>query len=333
MFIRFCTLIINRFKTLFLVFLAIFLVAMSSYAGEGEEGFGQWLEGFKGELRKEGVSDAVINEAWPKMKYVSRVIELDRNQPEFKMSFRDYVKRVYDQKQINLARKLFHENREILTKIGDDFGVQPQYIVALWGVESRFGQLQGDFFVPTVLATLAYDGRRAAFFKKETINAFQILNKKHTTVDNFQGSWAGAMGQIQFMPSSYLAFAVDYDGDGKIDIWGSKADVFASAANYLKKSGWKRGEKWGREVSLKGSMHHGEGKCEKWRSMDEWQKLGVRDISYANLPKTDMRACLVIPDQNTGRAFLAYDNYQAIMKWNKSYYFATAVGLLADQIK
>lgn len=311
--------------------------AFSAMAVEPQASFDQWLEVLKKDLQKEGVSEAVILEAWPKMKYVSRVIEHDRNQSEFKMTFNDYIKRVYDRRQIDRARTLYQENKVLLSEIGKKYGVQPKYIVALWGIESRFGSLMGDFFVPAALATLAYEGRRKEFFHKETMNAFQILSKNQTTVDNFQGSWAGAMGQIQFMPSSYLSFAVDYDQDGKIDIWHSKPDIFASAANYLKQAGWKTGQKWGREVSLKGapaigSDVIGKGDCDITRSLEAWQKIGVRGVQGQNLPADEITACLVLPDKDTGRAFLVYDNFKSILKWNRSYYFALAVGTLADFI-
>lgn len=183
------------------------------------------------------------------------------------------------------------------------------------------------------LSTLAYDGRRSKYFRTELMNALKILNEGHITPEDMKGSWAGAMGQSQFMPSSFLNFAEDFDGDGHKDIWGTQADVFASAANYLARSGWDDSMTWGREVSIpKGLDTKSLATLKVRKPLSAWQSLGVRQLDGSNLPGRDLSASLVMPDGKTGRAYLVYKNFRTIMKWNRSTYFALAVGRLADGI-
>jgi membrane-bound lytic murein transglycosylase B len=235
-----------------------------------------------------------------------------------------------------------------LLKIGRTFGVQPRFIVALWGIESSFGRHKGGYPVVQALATLAHDGRRSAYFRKELFNALAILDEGHILVADMTGSWAGAMGQNQFMPSSFLSYAVDYDGDGRRDIWKSEVDVFASTANYLARSGWRDDQTWGRQVKLPealkatiaGLMPKDPPKgCRALRRLTvqkrlgEWQKLGVRRLDGRDLPRRELPASLVFPDGAEGPAFLVYNNFRVALKWNCSILFATAVGLLADRIR
>jgi len=204
----------------------------------------------------------------------------------------------------------------------------------------------GNYSVPSALVTLAYDGRRETFFKNEFYQAMDILKDGHIDLDNMKGSWAGAMGQSQFMPSSFMAYAQDGDGDGKKDIWTNPLDVFASIANYLKQQGWDNSKTWGREVLLpagfdtsaaisRGSLQRSEW-LDRWqlseRSLAKWQALGVTRLNGTALPAKQVTAALIFPDGEKGRAFLAYDNYKVLMHWNKSYYFVTSVGYLADLI-
>ena len=221
------------------------------------------------------------------------------------------------------------------------YGVPREYIVALWGIETNFGTNTGGYDVINALATLAWDGRRADFFKKEMFDALKIIDQGHITHANMKGSWAGAMGQNQFMPSSFHSFAVDGDGDGRKDIWTNKADVFASTANYLKTVGWKPSETWGREVkipaSLQAAIDAEQGKDLKSRSvrsLQEWKDLGVTQMNGQPIPvAAGMRGTIIQPGgAGVGQAYLVYDNYRAFMHWNKSVYFATSVGLLANEI-
>ena len=182
--------------------------------------------------------DKVINEFKNKTKFIKRVVELDKSQPEFKLTLDQYLKRVVTPTRIKKANQKYNENKKLLTQISKHYGVQPRFIVALWGIETDFGRLTGGFSVISALTTLVYDGRRYDYFKKELINALKIVNGGHITINKMTGSWAGAMGQCQFMPSSFINYATDWDKDGSKNIWTSKPDVFASAANYLKRVGW-----------------------------------------------------------------------------------------------
>ncbi len=212
------------------------------------------------------------------------------------------------------------------------FGVQAQYIVALWGIETNFGSNTGGFKVVDSLATLAWEGRRADFFKGELIKALKIIDEGHISAADMKGSWAGAMGQCQFMPSSFFNFAVDANGDGHKDIWNTKIDVFASAANYLSKSGWNYGERWGRRVVLPKNFPENLIDRNLTKPLSYWAQQGVKLPDGAPLPSENMSAAIVAPDGTAGEAYIVYNNYQTIMKWNRSTYFATSVGLLADAI-
>jgi membrane-bound lytic murein transglycosylase B len=205
-------------------------------------------------------------------------------------------------------------------------------IVALWGVETDFGRLPGNFSIVNSLATLAYEGRRADLFRGELLEALRILDDGDVTVRAMRGSWAGAMGQVQFMPSTFRRYAVDFNGDGKRDIWNSRADALASAANYLAQIGWVKRQSWGREVAVPAALNRDLIGLEQRKTLAEWHKLGVRRKDGGDLPKFDLTASLIQPSNSNGRAFLVYDNFRVIMQWNRSTYFGTAVGLLADGI-
>jgi membrane-bound lytic murein transglycosylase B len=206
-------------------------------------------------------------------------------------------------------------------------------ILALWGVESHYGQRQGSYSIIESLTTLAYDGRRSTFFRKQLLDALKILQQEHMAAKDLTGSWAGAMGQTQFMPSSFLDFAVDFDGDGRKDIWQSNADALASIANYLHTKGWKANVGWGMEVQLPAGANYAQWKEQKdYKAFEEWNRLGVRGVGGANLPHMGTSARLVVPDNDTPIAFLVFPNYDIIMDWNHSIYFATAIGQFADAI-
>jgi membrane-bound lytic murein transglycosylase B len=236
--------------------------------------------------------------------------------------------------KVKQAKSLYKEHYAELSKIGEEYGVQPRFIVALWGIESNFGRFTGNYPVIDALSTMAYDGRREAFFRKETMAALQILDEGHIPYEDFKGSWAGAMGQCQFMPSSFLSFAADGNGDGKKDIWNTEADVFASAANYLSQYGWNDKFTWGRQVKLPAGFDMNlEGRVEgKEKTLAQWSQLGITRYDGSSLPQVDVDAWLTAPDNANGRVYLVYNNYNVLMKWNRSYYFALAVSHLADRI-
>lgn len=300
--------------------------------------FEQYVEGLKKEARSDGISEQVVQEAFKNLKYMPRAVKADRNQPEKRLTLDEYIPKAVPAWKVAQAKKLYKKYYPELKKISDKYEVQPQYIVALWGVESNFGKFTGRYNVIDALSTMAYDGRREAFFRGETIAALKILQQGHIDIQDMKGSWAGAMGQCQFMPSSYLAYAADGNGNGKKDIWHSPEDVFASTANYLHKSGWDDTHTWGRQVRLPKDFDAKLAGREESKSkpLSEWRKLGVTEYDGKALPKLgdkDIKAWLVVPDDVKGRVYLVYNNYQVLMKWNRSYYFATAVTHLADAIK
>ncbi|MGC6485154.1 MAG: lytic murein transglycosylase [Candidatus Puniceispirillales bacterium] len=316
--------------------LTVFLGVTTAHAAENLD---DWLRDLRADARAEGVSEATLDAALTGVALVPRVIELDRKQPEFTLTFAQYLDRVVPVSRQKRAQARYQTHRALLEEIGAKYGVQPRFIVALWGIETDFGRVLGGFDVIPALVSLAYDGRRSAFFRKELMHALKIIDEGHITVDAMKGSWAGAMGQSQFMPSSFRRFAEDYDGDGRRDIWGTQADVFASAANYLKRSGWRDDITWGREVRLPASGEASPANAmalhdsKTWKPLPQWAALGVLKNDGSALPSRAIRARLVLPDGADGRSYLVYDNYEAILKWNRSNYFAIAVGTLSDTMR
>ncbi|GAB0108856.1 lytic murein transglycosylase [Pseudoalteromonas distincta] len=308
--------------------------------------FKDYLANLKQEAIAKGYEAKLIDDAFATATYKEKVVSADKNQPELKETLETYLPKRVPQWKIDRARKLYAENKEVLEKVAKEFGVQARFIVALWGLESNFGAIQGGHNVISSLVTLAFDGRREALYKRQLWAALDILKSGHITLDKFKGSWAGAMGQTQFMPTSFNAYAVDYNNDGRKDIWTTKEDAFASIANYLKQEGWNDSLTWGRQVQLpenfdsKYVLVRGTKTRKQWleywndseRSLADWQALGVRKADGSDLPNVDVRAALVMPDDINGRMYLAYDNYKVFMHWNRSYYFATSVGYLSDRI-
>lgn len=311
-------------------------LSLSSPVIANEVSFEQYVEGLKQQARQEGISEQILQSAFAKVEYKPRAVVADRNQPEKKLTLDEYIPRAVPEWKVKQARALYEKHYQELRRIGEQYGVQPRFIVALWGVESNFGALMGKYSVIDALSTMAYDGRREEFFRKETMAALQILQQGHIAPNEMKGSWAGAMGQCQFMPSSFLSFAADGNSDGKKDIWGSKADVFASTANYLSQSGWDDKYTWGRQVKVpKGFDKALEGrKSDKAKYLQQWSELGITRYNGQPLPKLndDIKAWLIMPDDENGRTYLVYNNYNVLMKWNRSYYFALAVSHLADRI-
>ena len=291
-----------------------------------------WLEGLKAEVIKKEIRVSTFEQALSNFKLIQRVIDLDRRQPEFTLTFDQYLRRVVPKQRVIRGRKNLTKHKMLLNEIGKKFGVQPRFIVALWGVETDFGRIDGGFPVIHALATLAIDGRRSKFFRKQLITAIRILDQGHITLEKMQGSWAGAMGHFQFMPSSFVSFAIDYDNDGKRDIWQNKKDAFASAANYLSKSGWRNDQTWGREVRIPKGFDKKLIELKIRKNISEWRKLGVLRVDGGDLPKRNLMGSLVMVNGSNSRVFLTYSNYQTILKWNLSKFFAVAVGMLAEKI-
>ncbi len=299
----------------------------------GEANFDEWVQAFKSEAIEKGISSSLADQAFEGVAPIPRIIDLDRKQPEGRMTFGEYRKKIVSKIRIQRGREMMAQHRDLLREVGQHYGVQPRFIVALWGIETNYGQNTGGYSVVNALATLAFDGRRSQYFRTELLNAFRILQDGHISLEDMKGSWAGAMGQCQFMPSSFLRLAVDYDRDGRKDIWKTPADVFASAANYLAKSGWRGEQTWGRQAKLPKAFKSNDANLKIKKSLATWQEIGVRRRNGKSLPVANMKGSVVLPDGQGGPAFLVYDNFRVIMKWNRSTYFATSVGLLADAIK
>ncbi|QLK61375.1 lytic murein transglycosylase [Enterobacteriaceae bacterium Kacie_13] len=310
--------------------------AKTSLAEQGRDPaeFPAYVEQLKAQARAQGISQQTIDSTFANIHFVDRVINSDRNQLEKKITLDDYLTRVLPEWKIKAAQEQYRNNLPALQKASDRYGVQPQYIVALWGMESGFGKIQGKEDVFSALATLAFEGRREAFFTKEFMSALKIVDSGHASSDMMKGSWAGAMGQSQFMPSSYLNYGADGNGDGKIDIWKNTDDVFASTANYLSKEGWKGNQGWGQEVKLPANFDAALAglKNNQMHPASYWQQLGVTQTDGSPLASTATRAWIITPDDVQGRAFLVYDNFRTIMHWNRSTYFALSIGMMADGI-
>ncbi len=318
---------LNLFKFfLFIIFILLFPV--SSFA---KANFNEIVQQVSREAEQKGISSKVINEFKNKTKFIERVVELDKSQPEFKLTIDQYLNRVVTPIRIKKANQKYKENKYLLNQISKHYGVQSRFIVALWGIETDFGRLTGGFSVISALTTLVYDGRRYDYFKKELINALKIVNGGHITINKMTGSWAGAMGQCQFMPSSFINYATDWDKDGSKNIWTSKPDVFASAANYLKRVGWSNKITWGRKVFIgnyKGNINE-----KKYNLLSYWSSKGILRANKDKLPNVKLKARLIIPDGYKNYGYLAYKNFDSLLNWNRSNYFAIAVGKLSDSIK
>lgn len=297
-----------------------------------DSGFSAFLAGVRAEGLEKGLRPQTLDTALANVTHIDRVIELDRKQPEFTLSFSEYLGRIVTPARVEEGRRKLAENKALLTEVERRYGVQPRFVVALWGIETNFGKNTGGMSVVSSLATLAYDGRRSKYFRTELMNALTILDQGHIQPANMIGSWAGAMGQCQFMPSTFLKFAVDWDGDGKRNIWTNRSDALASAANYLSSEGWKGDQTWGRAVRLPADFSRSLLGADTRKTVKEWAALGVKAADGKALPARDITASIVLAEGNKGPAFLVYDNFRTIMKWNRSTFFALAAGHLADRI-
>jgi len=293
--------------------------------------FPQWLDELKAEAVARGVKLSTLEHALAGVQPIKRVIELDRRQPEFTLTFWKYLSNSVNDRRIRRGKELLETHRALLEKVSRKYGVQPRFLVAFWGLESNFGTYTGTFPVVGALVTLAYDPRRAKFFREQLLAALSLINDGHMP-STVKGSWAGAMGNHQFIPTTYRDFAVDFNGDGRRDLWNSLPDIFASAANYLRRSGWDEQYTWGREVRMPRDFDFELSGLDTKKTMSEWQKLGVRRFDGRDLPDVDIKGSLIVPAGFEGPAFLVYKNYRTVLVWNRSIFYAIAVGHLADRL-
>ncbi|MBK5937259.1 lytic murein transglycosylase [Halorhodospira halophila] len=294
--------------------------------------FEQCVTNLRADLKEQGRDAAVVEETFADVEQLERILELDREQPEFVQTFREYLDARLTDQRIDRGEAMMDEHRELLWRIHADFGVPPRYLVALWGMETHYGSYFGEVPIIDAMTTLACEGRRARFFFHQLDATLALLEDGKLARDGLRGSWAGALGHTQFMPTTLREHAVDYDGSGRIDLRDSVADALASGANYLRSMGWRPGLRWGREVSLAdgfGFEHLG---LDDPQPLDEWQQLGVRRADGSDLPESDIPAALLLPMGRNGPAFLVYENFRRIMGWNASVSYALSVGLLADRL-
>ncbi|MFL5332687.1 MAG: lytic transglycosylase domain-containing protein [Geminicoccaceae bacterium] len=295
--------------------------------------FSAWLADLRAEARGKGIDRHTLDAALGGISPITSVIEADQRQPERRMTFDKYRRRVVSADRIDRGRELLAQNASLLQRVESRYGVPSEVMVALWGIESNFGERQGSYPVFAALATLAYEGRRASLFRRELLNALEIARRGYADVGTMQGSWAGAMGQNQFMPSTYLGYAVDFDGDGRRDIWNSLPDVFASMANYLSRSGWDARYIWGREVVAPPDLSDRRLGLDQRAPLTTWRERGVRLPDGGGLPEAEIPASLLRMDDDERASFLVYGNFRVLMAWNRSTYFGVSVGLLSDSLR
>ena len=295
------------------------------------ESFESFVAGVKAEARRAGVRDATLADAFAGVQPNQRVIELDRKQPSSSLSWAEYRDKFVPASKQQLARENFRKERDLLMRVEAAYGVDARVMNGIWGVESGWGAIRGNYKLVEALSTLSWEGRRGPYFRKELLNVLKILDGGDITPAKATGSWAGAMGQPQFMPSSYLAYAVDFDGDGKRDIWDSKADVCGSMANYLAKNGWRAGEPWGQAIRLPQSFNLSTAGRDTKRTLGEWMRQGVTRLDGSPFTRTDVMGAVLVPDGVVGGdAFMVYPNYNVIRRYNSPDAYALSVGLLAD---
>ncbi len=284
------------------------------------------------QAKTEGISDKTVQQVLSKAKHIPRVIELDRRQPEFTQTFASYFNARINDERIQRGRELLAKHRALLDKIQHETGVPAQFLISFWGLESSYGGHFGEWTVTDSLATLACDPRRSGFFTQELLNAMRIIDAGDIVPERMIGSWAGAMGHMQFMPSTYLSYAKDMDGDGRRDLWGSIPDALGSAANFLRQLGWIPGLNWGQEVRLPSTFDYSFAGRDQMLSLVEWAQLGVTAASGISLGSSEHKAALLVPAGHQGPAFLVTKNFHIIMRWNRSEFYALSVGHLADRI-
>jgi membrane-bound lytic murein transglycosylase B len=294
--------------------------------------FAVFLQGLRTEARADGISYATLDRALAGLQPNEKVLERERHQPEFTLTWAQYRALLVTDQRVTAGRAAWQRARPIFEGVQHMYGVSPAIILGIWGVESSFGVLMGDFRVIDALATLAWASGRPRFFRSELIDALRILNNGDVSPARMTGSFAGAMGQPQFMPSSYLRYAVDIEGTGRPDIWTSTPDVLASIANYLARSGWRPGETWGQPVTLPPDFASYLAGRDNRRPLADWLRMGVRPINGRPLARPDQSAAIVQPDGPGGEAFLAYANFAAIRRYNPSDFYALAVGLIGDDV-
>ena len=303
------------------------------HRAEAAQTFGQWIERFWPTARAAGIKRETYDLAFKGMTPDPKVIEAANFQPEYKKPIGEYVDRVVSDKRVTGGKQKLEENKALLDILEKRYGVDRTIIIAIWGVESNYGTQPGDMNVIRSLATLAYYNTKASFARQQLITALKILQRGDISVEAMNGSWAGAMGHTQFIPTTYQGYAVDYDGDGKRNIWNDIPDALASTASYLKHSNWQAGQTWGYEVTLPKGLNPKKYSERTLKSVGEWQKLGIRRVNGEPFPRAGDKAGLYAPAGTAGPVFLVLNNFRSILRYNQSNSYALGVGHLADRLK
>jgi membrane-bound lytic murein transglycosylase B len=319
---------------LFPLFLSCCLVAAESEKAQAakNQAFQQCIAGLQTRAAEAGVPEKIRKGVLSKASFLERIISYDRNQPEFVQTLAAYFNKRVTDWRVAKGREMLVKHTDFLATLTATYGVPAPYLIAFWGLETNYGSYKGK--IPTInsLVTLACDKRRSEYFAGELVQALLLMDRENLSIEDMQGSWAGAMGHTQFMPSAYMLYAKDGDNDGKKDLWNSELDALASAANFLVKLGWKTGFKWGREVSLPKVFDYQLAGKDRRQPVSFWAKEGVRSASGHELAHSDVQSSLLIPSGHMGPTFLVYDNFDIILRWNNSEYYGIAVGHLADRI-
>ena len=294
--------------------------------------FGECLGRLQQLARERQLPEWIVEDIVGQLKYQARVMELDRKQPEFIQTFEQYYRNRVTPGRVERGRELYARHQNLLLKLTRQYGVPGHYLIAFWGMETNFGSYLGKMPTLDSLATLACDDRRGDFFATELITALRLLERDKLSTAQMRGSWAGAMGHVQFMPSTYHRFAVDGNADGQVDLWGSSEDALTSAANYLSQLGWQSGERWGRQVLLPEGFDYGQTGMSNPQPLSYWRELGVLRADRRELPELPLETTILAPMGHLGPAFVLYRNFSVIMRWNRSHAYALSIGLLADSI-
>lgn len=330
---------IYMFFRCFIVLMFLFIstsFASSKTEIETPKEYTAWLEELKKEMISKGISKETIEKAYKKDYYhpEPEVVSLDRKQPEFVLTTTEYLNRLINTQRVITARKEYKLIKKEYAKIEENYGVPLEYLISFWALESNFGTRFGGFEIIESLTHLSYDKRRSNFFKNELYQALKIMDLYGFEPEDMTGSWAGAMGHFQFMPSTFNAYAVDYDKDGKIDIWNNFGDALASASNYLSKLSWRKNQPWGQEIKFTYKFDYINTGLQTTKTVEEWNRLGVRDLEYKSLSLDEnMKASIILPEGRKGKGYIVFDNFKKIMIWNKAENYALAISKLSDYAK
>jgi membrane-bound lytic murein transglycosylase B len=311
---------------------AFILTVLSATSVNANDNFATCTANLANKAKEEGVSQTTIDTLFPSLVHQDRVIELDRSQPEFVQTFPGYFSKRVTQWRTDKGKEMYAKHKDLLHTLSDKYGVPPHYLLAFWGLETNFGSYKGKMPVLDSLATLACDKRRSKYFTQEFLVAVKLMEREKLTREEMIGSWAGAMGHTQFMPSAYTHYAIDGDGDGQINLWASEEDALSSAANFLANLGWEAGYRWGREVQLPDNFNFQLSGYKNRQPLSEWNEKGIKKANGNALGEGDTSAYVIVPAGHEGPAFIAYKNFRVIMRWNNSEFYAIAVGVLADRI-